>query len=77
MYVTDTFIGRERCGVGVVSFKNESNGDTPTKTVLAAIMLEILMKFEGWKRGSICKECFLAPYERFSLVGEENGGDFC
>ena len=47
MYATDTFIGGERRGVGVVSFKNESNGDTPTKTVLAAIMLEISMKFEG------------------------------
>ena len=47
MYATDTFIGRERCGVGVVSFKNESNGDTPTKTVLAAVMLETSMKFEG------------------------------
>lgn len=47
MCATDTFIGGERRGVGVVSFKNESNGDTPTKTVLAAIMLEISMKFEG------------------------------
>ena len=73
----ECFYWQGECGVDAVSFKNESNGDTPTKTVLAAIMLEILMKFEGWKRGSICKECFLAPYERFSLVGEENGGDFC
>ena len=47
MCATDTFIGGERRGVGVVSFKNESNGDTPTKTVLTAIMLEISMKFEG------------------------------
>lgn len=47
MCATDTFIGGERRGVGVVSFKNESNGDTPIKTVLAAIMLEISMKFEG------------------------------
>ena len=47
MCATDTFIGRERCGVGVVSFKNESNGDTPTKTALAAVMLATSMKFEG------------------------------
>ena len=47
MYATDTFIGRERCGVGVVSFKNKSNGDTPTKTALSAVMLETSMKFEG------------------------------
>ena len=47
MYAKDTFIGRERCGVGVVLFKNESNGDTPTKTALAAVMLETSMKFEG------------------------------
>ena len=53
MYATDTFIGRERCGVGVVSFKNESNGDTPTKTALAAVMLENSMKFERSEEGSI------------------------
>ena len=47
MYAMDTFIGRRRCGVGVVSFKNESNGDTPTKTALAAVTLETSMKFEG------------------------------
>lgn len=47
MYATDTFIAREGCGVGTVSFKNESNGDMPTKTALAAVMLAISMKFEG------------------------------
>ena len=47
MYATDNFIGRERCGVGVVSFKNESNGDTPTKTALAAFMLATSTEFEG------------------------------
>ena len=47
MYAMDTFIGRPRCGVGVVSFKNESNGDTPTKTARAAVMLATSMKFEG------------------------------
>ena len=47
MCATDTFIGGERRGVGVVSFKNESNGDTPTKTALAAFMLATSTEFEG------------------------------
>ena len=33
--------------VGTVSFKNESNGDMPTKAVLAAVMLAPSMKLEG------------------------------
>ena len=50
MCATNAFIGREGCGVGTVSFKNESNGDTPTKTALAAVMLATSMKFEGCVR---------------------------
>ena len=65
MYATDTFIGRERCGVGVVSFKNESNGDMPTKTALAAVMLETSMKFEGYKRGSIRRNASLLRTKDF------------
>lgn len=47
MCATNAFIGREGCEVGTVSFKNESNGDTPTKTVLAAAMLATSTEFEG------------------------------
>ena len=43
----ECFYWQGGCGVGTVSFKNESNGDTPTKTALAAVMLETSMKFEG------------------------------
>ena len=43
----ECFYWQGECGVDAVSFKNESNGDTPTKTALAAVMLATSMKFEG------------------------------
>lgn len=47
MCATNAFIGREGCEVGTVSFKNESNGDAPTKTVLTAVMIATSTEFKG------------------------------
>ena len=47
MYATNAFIGREGCEVCTVLFKNESNGDMPTKPALAAVMLATSTEFEG------------------------------
>ena len=43
----ECFYWQGECGVDAVSFKNESNGDTPTKTALAAFMLATATEFEG------------------------------